>query len=158
MEVKVKVTQSSPTYCDPVDYTIHGILQARILEWIAFPFSRGSSQPRDRSQASHISGGFFTNWAIYILVYNILFYILNCYEYIFLKRRIIFYFPLYLPLFIAQCLIHNIYSINFSWIIAINFNYWKIKNFSWIIQLKYYTETISVFHQGKNYLELVNSQ
>ena len=32
--------------CDPMDYTVHGILQARILEWVAFPFSRGSSQPR----------------------------------------------------------------------------------------------------------------
>ena len=42
---EVKVTQSSPTLCDPMDYTVHGILQARILEWVAFPFSRGSSQP-----------------------------------------------------------------------------------------------------------------
>ena len=39
---------------------IHGILQARILEWVAFPFSRGSSQPRDRTQVSRIAGGFFT--------------------------------------------------------------------------------------------------
>ena len=41
---KVKVAQSCPTLCDPMDYTVHGILQARILEWVAFPFSRGSSQ------------------------------------------------------------------------------------------------------------------
>ena len=47
--VKVKVTQSCPTLCDPMDYIVHGILQARILEWVAFPFSRGSSQPRDRA-------------------------------------------------------------------------------------------------------------
>ena len=40
--------------------TVHGILQARILEWVAFPFSKGSSQPRDRTQVSHIAGGFFT--------------------------------------------------------------------------------------------------
>ena len=40
-EVKVKVTQSCPTVCDPMDYTVHGILQARILEWVAFPFYRG---------------------------------------------------------------------------------------------------------------------
>ena len=39
----------------------HGILQARILEWVAIPFSRGSSQPRDQTQVSHIVGGFFTN-------------------------------------------------------------------------------------------------
>ena len=44
--MKVKVAQSCPTVCDPVDYIVHGILQARILEWVAFPFSRGSSQPR----------------------------------------------------------------------------------------------------------------
>ena len=49
--------------CDPMDYTVHGILQARILEWVVFPFSRGSSQPRDRTQVSHIAGGFFTSWA-----------------------------------------------------------------------------------------------
>ena len=45
--VKVKVTQFCPTLCDPMDYTVHGILQARRLEWVAFPFSRGSSQSRD---------------------------------------------------------------------------------------------------------------
>ena len=45
--VKVKVTQSCLTLCNPKDYRIHRILQARILEWVAFPFSRGSSQPRD---------------------------------------------------------------------------------------------------------------
>ena len=46
-----------------MDYTVHGILQARILEWVAFPFSRGSSQPRDRTQVSSIAGRFFTSWA-----------------------------------------------------------------------------------------------
>ena len=49
--------------CDPMDYTVHGILQARILEWVAFPFSRGSSQPRDQTQVSCIAGRFFTSWA-----------------------------------------------------------------------------------------------
>ena len=47
IELYVKVTQSRPTLFDPMDYTAHGILQARILEYVAFPFSRGSSQPRD---------------------------------------------------------------------------------------------------------------
>ena len=42
-----------------MDCTVHGILQARILEWMAFPFSRGSSQSRDQTQVSHIAGGFF---------------------------------------------------------------------------------------------------
>ena len=60
---QVKVAQSCPTLCDPLDYTAHGILQARILEWVAVPFSRGSSQPRNRTQVSCIAGRFFTSWA-----------------------------------------------------------------------------------------------
>ena len=60
-EVKVKVTQLCLTLCDPMDYTVHGILQARILGWVAFPFSRGSSQPRDQTQVSQVAGGFFTS-------------------------------------------------------------------------------------------------
>ena len=59
--VKVKVAQSCPTLCDPIDYTVHGVLQARILEWVAFPFSRGSSQPRVQTQVSRIAGGFLTS-------------------------------------------------------------------------------------------------
>ena len=43
----MKVAQSSLTLCNPMDYTVHGILQARILEWVAFPFSKRSSKPRD---------------------------------------------------------------------------------------------------------------
>ena len=58
-DVKVKVTQSCPTLCDPMDYTIHGILQARILEWVAIPFSRGYSQPRHQTQVFHIAAGRF---------------------------------------------------------------------------------------------------
>ena len=46
------------------DYTVHEILQSRILEWVAFSFSRGSSQPRNWIQVSCIAGGFFTSWAI----------------------------------------------------------------------------------------------
>ena len=45
-EVKVKVTHSCLTLCDPIDYIVHGILQVRILEWVAYSFSRGSSRPR----------------------------------------------------------------------------------------------------------------
>ena len=47
----------------PHVYTVHGFLQAKILEWVAFPFSRGSSQPRDQTQVSQIVGGFFSSWA-----------------------------------------------------------------------------------------------
>ena len=58
---EVKVAQSCLTLCDPTDYLVHGILQARILEWVAIPFFRRSSQPRDQTQVSHIAGGFFTS-------------------------------------------------------------------------------------------------
>ena len=55
---KVKVAQSGPTFCDPMDYIVHGILQARILEWVAFPFLRGSN-PGIKSR----SPTFFTSCA-----------------------------------------------------------------------------------------------
>ena len=59
---EVKVAQSCPTLCNPMGYTRRRILQARILEWVAFPFSRGSSQPRDGTQVSCFTGRYFTNW------------------------------------------------------------------------------------------------
>ena len=49
--MSVKVAQSCPTLCDPMDYTVHGILQARILEWVAYPFSSRSSRPRNRTRS-----------------------------------------------------------------------------------------------------------
>ena len=52
----MKVTQLCLTLCNPMDYTVHGILQPRILEWVAFPFSRGSSQLGDQTQVSCIAG------------------------------------------------------------------------------------------------------
>ena len=62
-KVKVEIAQSCPTLCHPMDYTVRGILQARNSEWVEVPSSRGSSQPRDQTQVSHIAGGFFTTWA-----------------------------------------------------------------------------------------------
>ena len=63
-ESESEVTQSCPALCDPVDcslpgFSIHGILQARMLGWVAISFSRGSYQPRDRTQVSHIGGRLF---------------------------------------------------------------------------------------------------
>ena len=62
------VAQSCLALCDPMDCSppgssVHGLLQARMLEWVAMPSSRGSSHPRDWIQVSHIAGGFFTAWA-----------------------------------------------------------------------------------------------
>ena len=64
----VLVAPSCLTLCDPMDYrlpgsSVHGILQVRILEWVAIPFSRGSLQPRDRTKVSRIAGRFLTGWA-----------------------------------------------------------------------------------------------
>ena len=61
--INVKVTQLCLILCDPIDCTVHRILQARIPERVAVPFSRGSSQPRDRTQVSHTGGRLFTSWA-----------------------------------------------------------------------------------------------
>ena len=67
VKVNVKVARLCPTLCNPMDCSppgssISGILQARILEWVAFPFSSGSSQPGNWSRVSCIAGGFFTSW------------------------------------------------------------------------------------------------
>ena len=59
--MKVKVAQLCLNLCNPMDYTIHEILQARILEWVAFPISRGSSQSRDQTQVSCIADRVFTS-------------------------------------------------------------------------------------------------
>ena len=64
----VLVSELCPTLCDPIDFrppgsSVHGILQARILERVAIPFSRGSSQPRHQTSVSFIAGIFFTSWA-----------------------------------------------------------------------------------------------
>ena len=68
IESESEVAQSCPTLCDPVDCSspgssVRGIFQARILEWVAISFSRGSSQPRDRTQVSRIAGRCFNLWA-----------------------------------------------------------------------------------------------
>ena len=57
----VKVAQLCPTLHDLIGYTVHGILQARILQWVDPPFSRGSSQPRNQTRVSCIAGQFFIN-------------------------------------------------------------------------------------------------
>ena len=59
----LKVAQLCPALCNPMDYTVQGILQARILEWEAFSLSRESSQPRAQTQVSRIACRLFTSWA-----------------------------------------------------------------------------------------------
>ena len=60
-KVKGKVAQLRLTLFNPVNHVVLGVLQAGILEWVTFPSSTGSSQPRVRTQVSHIAGGFFTS-------------------------------------------------------------------------------------------------
>ena len=62
-KVKVKLAWLCLTLCNPMDCIVYGILQASLLEWVAFPFSRESSQTRDWIQVSRIVGRFFTSWA-----------------------------------------------------------------------------------------------
>ena len=62
---RIQITQSCPTLCDHMDgslpdSSVHGIFQARVLEWVAIPFSRGSSRPRDQTQVSGTAGRRFT--------------------------------------------------------------------------------------------------
>ena len=68
IEKKSEVAQLCLTLCNPMDCSIpgssvHGIFQARVLEWVAISFSRESSQPRDRTWVAHIAGRHFTIWA-----------------------------------------------------------------------------------------------
>ena len=56
-----RLTLCNPMDCSPPGSSVHGILQASILGWIAMPFFRGSSQPRDQTQVSHMAGRFFTS-------------------------------------------------------------------------------------------------
>ena len=67
-ETESEVAQSCVTLCDPMECSlpvssVHGIFQARVLEWVAISFSQGSSRPRDQAHVSHIAGGHFTIWA-----------------------------------------------------------------------------------------------
>ena len=76
--------------------SVHGILQARVLEWLAVPFSRRSSQPRDRIQVSHIAGGFFTVWATREVYFNFILNLVLCltgFEYIIFSQK--HYNPIY---------------------------------------------------------------
>ena len=92
VKVKMLVTESCPSLCDLMDCSspgssVHGILQARILEWGAIPFSRGSSWPRDRTQVSCIAGRFFTVWATRETCLFILLCLIFCYA-IFINHRL----------------------------------------------------------------------
>ena len=77
-------------FFDPIDYTVHGLLQARMLEWIALLSSRGSSQLRDRTQISHIAGGFFTSWATKEALLNAMTRVYKKREFFLLKILIFF--------------------------------------------------------------------
>ena len=95
-KVKMKVAQLCPTVCDPTDCVVHGILQARILEWVAFPFSRRSSQPRDWTRVSNIVDRCFIVWATREVLCNFSLFLLllwlsqisSCFHYILITIEI----------------------------------------------------------------------
>ena len=78
-----EVAQSGPTLCDPLDCSLSsssicGIFQARVLEWIAVSFSRGSSRPRNQTQVSCIAGRRYTVWATTEATYFLKKYLAEC--------------------------------------------------------------------------------
>ena len=85
--LRARKVKSCPTQsCDPMSCTVHGILQARILEWIAVPLSGASSQPRDRTHVSLIASRFFTSWAMREARGHVNICIKNCKK-VFKKRK-----------------------------------------------------------------------
>ena len=86
-----EVAQSRPTLCDPMDCRlpgslVHGIFQARVLEWVAIAFSRGSSWPRDRTQVSRIVGRRFTVWARSRQIFSVVLSVFLCSRHYFLHK------------------------------------------------------------------------
>ena len=108
------LTQSCLTLCNSLDCSppgssVHGILQAGILEWVAISFSRGSSQPRDRTRVSCIAGRFFTNWATLMRILlscssHSAFYF--CHSALFLRSIVLVAMHL-IPCFSDCCTIHR---------------------------------------------------
>ena len=98
------VAQSCLTLCDPTDCSppvssVHGILQARTLEWITIPFSRGSSWPRDQTQVSCIAGKLFTcNFTVNSFLFNSF-----------------LFFGLYPPAMTSTCWFPSHHAISFHW-------------------------------------------
>ena len=121
-----EVAQSCPTLCDPMDCSlpgsIHEIFQARILEWVAISFSRGSSRSREWTWVSRISGRRFTVWATRGAFSNLYVFLLRTTSFIFLFFKILFYFfavfsphTLNLLFCIGVQLINNIVVVSGNW-------------------------------------------
>ena len=120
--------QSCPTLCDPIDYRVHGILQASILDWVAFPFSRGSSKPRDQTQVSRILGRFLPHCrqilhqlsyqGSFCQFFNVQFFSTSCHHitvrhnhsWLWIHR--VFFFSVFVVLLL--CLLHNTFASTLS--------------------------------------------
>ena len=70
MHAQSCLTVCDPMHCSPPVYFVHGISQARILQWVAISFSRGSSPPKDQTAYPALAGGFFTTYILYIRIYK----------------------------------------------------------------------------------------
>ena len=132
-EVKVLVSQLCPALCDPMDcsFSVHRILQERILDWVALFFSRGSSQPRDQTWVSLIAGIFFTNWATRVAPMVAMAFV---YLFIFLISLKDFTLT---PDFLRQVFIflsvllqdHNSPTSDWTWALALSPNHWTSRGF-----------------------------
>ena len=120
---EVKVTQLCLTLWDPNDHTVRGILQARILESVAFPFSRGFSQPRDQTEVSRIAGGFFISWTTKSSNFIVQYFLDYSWHFAYphtLKNHLKFLTKIMLGVWLGLCwiyrsknwLLHNIESFN----------------------------------------------
>ena len=133
-KVKVKVAQSRSTLCDLMNYTVHGILQARILEWVAIPFSKGSSQSRDQPKVFHVI--FILYIYIYIYTHTHIYINIKIYRHIhtyiytqitllgiILNEKLIFLFIYFFYLICLRFLLLTLYSVTIKKVIK-NFVAW----------------------------------
>ena len=90
--------------CSPTGSSIYGILQARILEWVAIPFSRGSSGSRDQTQVFHIAGRFFYYLSHLGSLSSFYLLLISCFGTDTERQKFFDYFPIYGPVFLEICL------------------------------------------------------
>ena len=126
---RVKVAQLCLTLCDSMDYTVQGILQARILEWVAFSFSKGSFQPRDQSQVSFTAGRLFISWATRVAQQlnvraHIWFTCVFCmYAHTQLKTYLCFiYIYIYIYIIVSISNINSVFSTTAFWAVTLSSN------------------------------------
>ena len=133
LKVKMLVAQSCPTPWGSMDWglpgsSVHGILEARILEWIAILFSRGSFPLRDWTQISCIAGGFFTIWATFIYFLSL------CLNSHFVQRGVLLFWTLYQ---VKSLISVSLWSV--SWVLSSCCSYVPVSLFSYTLCVGFHT-------------------